>query len=165
MPTNPAAFQRLRTLNDAFAIREGDMQQLVRFLGPIHRAQMRRVFAIQSRGELYPWQKLNPEYAVRKAREYPGKKILVRKGTMKDAFTKASNSDYRQFYRKPVASFGASSVIAGYHYRGNPPLPRRDMITKSNKQLRELQFGIEEWWKTKRVPQILRVAIRLGHVR
>jgi hypothetical protein len=163
MPSNPEAFKRVRTIIEGFAVTEGDLKgPLLTRLGTIHRAQERRVFSTQSQGEIYPWRKLSPAYAAAKKRLLGTVgKILVLSGETKERFIKKSRREYRQFYNRPYMSFGAVSNIASYHFKGHPPLPRRDMITKSSKQLRELRTAILAWYRNERVPQALRGAAAL----
>lgn len=158
MPINPAAFERLRVIHrGVIPVTDGDMAgPLLKQLGQIHRAQERRVFAKQAQGEIYPWARLKPATIARKRRILGSAgKILVFSGETKARFITASRPQYIQRYVKPFMNFGASSDVAGYHVRGSANLPKRDMITKSSKQLREMRQGILAWWRG-RVAQVLR---------
>ena len=165
MPANPEAFQRLRSLAHACEVTDGDIAgPMLRRLGQIHRRQQRRIFASQgAEGRHGKWASLSPEYQIAKRRLLGTVgKILVLSGDMRDRFISASRSEYIQRYVKPFAQFGAASEVAGYHFRGNSKMPRRDPVSKTEKQLVELRQGIIDWWTKERVPQILRGALRLG---
>ena len=164
MPANPLAFQRLRVGLEVFAVRDSDLDGVVlRRIGQTHRAQMRRVFQQQKQGELYPWKRLSPAYQAWKTRLLgrPGK-ILQLSGETLDRFTKKSRSEYVERYIRPSFFLGASSDIAGYHARGTATLPKRDMVTKSVKQMRELRQTLLIWYRTERIPQAQRALRQLG---
>jgi phage gpG-like protein len=163
MPVNEPGFERLRTILDMYVVTDADIAgPLLKRVGQTHREQMRRVFAGESQGELYPWPRLSPAYALWKRRFLGTKgKILVLSGEMKERFTKASRTEYIQRYEKPYIQLGASDPIAAKHFLGVAPLPKRDMITKSKKQLRELVQTIVDWWNKERLPQLQRGEARL----
>lgn len=168
MPINPKAFQRLRTLTQSCEVTDADIAgPVVRRLGGIHRKQERRIFASQGgEGRYGPWAALSPGYLARKIRLLGAAgKILVLSGETKDRFLSPSRSEYIQRYVKPFIQFGAKSEVAGFHFRGGNKLPRRDPVSKTEAQIEQLREGIKAWWINERVPQILRGAIRLGHVK
>jgi hypothetical protein len=161
MPVNPQAFQRLRILQDgAIPVTEGDLAgPLLKALGAIHRKQEKRVFATQGIDGNSPWAALSPAYAVRKKRQFPGRKILVRMGEMKKVFTQ-TGPGYIQRYKKPLIQFGAISRVAGFHRSGSSVMPAREPVPKSVTHLEELRAGIMLWYR-KRTAQVLRGAARL----
>lgn len=158
---NPYIMKRLMTQNQAFAITNADLggQVLVR-LGVVHRRQEKAIFASQgAAGASGRWPKLSPGYAKWKRRVFPGKKILVLSGEMKERFTVPSRPEYIQRFTptgegRGVVSFGASDEVAVKHFRGIK-LPVRDMISKTQEQINELRLTFIDWY-IKRVRQVER---------
>lgn len=158
MPFDHKEAQRLRVGVKAFAVTEQDLKTVVLVrLGQIHRRQEEIRFASEGLdGPDGKWPKLSEQYAYYKRTEYPGRKILVRTGSMKKKFINAKNPDYVQRYIKPVMQFGARSVVAAFHFTGTRRMPKRDPVSKSEAQAAQLRFGIVEWYRTERIPQALR---------
>jgi hypothetical protein len=158
---NPEVFKRLRTKAEALIVSPGDFAGpvLVR-LGQVHRRQEKAIFASQgAAGGSGRWPKLSPGYAKWKKRVFPGRKILVLSGEMKERFTVPSRPEYVQRFTSSgqsggVFSFGAIDEVAVKHYRGIK-LPVRDMITKTAAQITELRNTFISWYAA-RVRQIVR---------
>lgn len=158
---NPNAFPRLRTMNQALAISDGDYRgPVLTVIGQVHRKQELRIFATQgTAGASGAWPKLSPAYAKRKRKAGFGSRILVRTGAMKATLTQAGGPGYHQSFQRvgalAVFLLGGFSRIAGYHRRGTPPLPRREMLQKTQAQIAEIRRALFEWYKL-RVAQVLR---------
>lgn len=165
---NPNAFPRLRTMAEALKITDGDFAgPVMTVVGNVHRRQQKQIFATQGAAGLSgPWEPLSPAYAKRKKRQGYGSKILLRAGSMRAALTTASSPAYHQSFQKvgPLAVYllGALSRVAGYHRKGyanrkrGGRLPRREMLNKTVAQIAEIKNAIVEWYRTKRIPQVLR---------
>jgi hypothetical protein len=161
MPVNRQAFERLRILqNGAIPVTDGDLAGPVLIaVGQVHRKQERRVFATEGVAGDSPWAALSPVYAARKKLLYPSRKILVRRGEMKEKFIK-TGAGYVQRYRKPFLQFGAVSRVASFHRSGTRFMPKREPVPKSKAQLVEMQRAILVWWR-KRFAQVSRGAAAL----
>lgn len=174
---NPEAFKRLRFMNEALKISEGDMRGpvLIR-LGQLHRKQMQRIFASQgTEGRAGRWTELEERYAQRKRRTFGRKKILQLTGETKARFTVRTNPAYVQKYLgRGRWVFGAASNVAAAHFHGSPGLapnqsasakriffgiaprlPVRDMISKTAAQVAEFAAEFKAWY-VQRVRQVLR---------
>lgn len=164
MPANPQEFQRLRVGLQAFEVTDTDLKTVVlRRLGQVHRKQEERIFAAEgAAGRSGKWAALSPAYAAAKRKLFPGRKILVRTGVMKEAFIRATNPDYVQRYVKPLMQFGARSRVATYHDTGTSTMPRRDPVGKTETQLEQLREAILIWYRKERVPQAQRAMKALG---
>lgn len=175
---NRKAYERLRHCNDLFAITPGDLKgPVLTRLAQVHRTQEKRIFASEGReGGRGSWPPLSPAYAIHKRKKVGTKPILVWSGDMKERFIKPSRREYieRALIREKkgkvervVFQFGARSVIATYHFRGftgtrtsskglvfSWRLPRRDMVTKSSKQIAAMRQAVIDWYQKERLPQV-----------
>ena len=185
--TNPDAFKRLRSMNEALKISAADFAGPVLVeLGAIHRKQQLRIFATQgSAGAGGRFAPLEKKYKARKKKAFGNKKILQLSGTLKRRFTKRSDPRYFQKFTGSDAggkfSFGARSSVAAAHKAGNPKLARRapfaakaatifggqasrlpvrDMVSKTAAQVAEIREGVRVWYR-KRVEQVFRNHARL----
>lgn len=70
------------------------------------------------------WQPLSRAYAYRKSRQYPGKKILVRTGRLKDSYI---NNPHTRYNRHSL-EFGPSSDLARIHEEGRGKTPKRSVL-------------------------------------
>lgn len=168
-------------MTEALKVTQGDLKGpvLTKF-GALHRKQMNRIFATQgAAGGGGLWAALSPPYAKKKARHFPGRKILQLSGDLKASFTVRGNPYYVQRFipRGSGGSFGFGSTHpeAAPHYYGNPALarspstpqarsifgriarrlPKRDMITKTAEMLAEFTTEFKSWYAS-RVKQVLR---------
>ena len=177
MPWNYGAIPRVRTVLDLYAVKEEDIaNHLMVRLGQEHRKQEERVFSSEGATGFYgKWRPLSDAYAIRKAKAMfrqgrrmkksgavtTGRtrgpismKVLVWSGNMRDTFTTYGYPGYIQRYRAGLAQFGARHQIAAYHFHGGGRLPRRDMVTKAEAQLRAMRRVIVQWYRGERIPQI-----------
>ena len=177
MPWNYSAIPRVRTVLDLYAVKEEDIAGplLVR-LGQEHRKQEEKVFSSEgATGRYGRWQALSPAYLLRKRRAMTmgrakrrktgatrtartggplSMKILIWSGKMRETFTTLGYPGYIQRYRAGLAQFGARHQIAAYHFRGGGRLPKRDMVTKAEAQLRAMRRVILQWYRGERLPQV-----------
>lgn len=82
-------------------------------------------------GQSGGWQPLDAKYAARKAKEYPGKKILVRTGKLYEALTGGEDSIWK--VGKKNAEFGAKTNYGAYHQTGTTKMPARPPLDISEK--------------------------------
>jgi hypothetical protein len=181
---NEANLRRLVNLADGVRARLDD-PALLRALGAEHRKQEAAIFRTEgAAGGAGPWARLNPRYAVRKAKAVGArKKILDLTGETKAAFTRPGPNYIQQFIPRGnlgIFQFGARSAIAAAHRTGNPALspqqsgtakkafggraprlPVRDMVAKSGAQLEELRRVLLQWYLGK-VRQFLRAGAALA---
>lgn len=78
------------------------------------------------------WPPLSKDYGEWKARHFPGRKILVREGDLKESVLKPDIDIMEPSY----AMFGTADPVAGYHQRGDGRLPRRRVIDISDEEKR-----------------------------
>jgi hypothetical protein len=132
------------------------------------------------------WAPLNERYAKRKRRAFPRQRMLQLSGEMKRRFSERQDQHYIQEVVEATDSrwrfrFGAYDDVAAAHFHGEPDraaprvlatrraaassrvfggraprLPKRDMVTKSDEQVRELRRVVVIWYNKERVPQVLR---------
>lgn len=181
--TNPGGIERIRTAVGALRVTAAD------FRGPVmtvmtaeHVRQMKRVFATEGAESAGgKWQALSPDYARRKRKAFPRKKILQLAGDMVRRFTMPSNPYFIRAYidrggGRGVYQFGARSNVAAAHATGSPSvaqsqsaaakrvffhppayrLPVRNMIQKTPLQVAALRRAFTDWYVKKRIPQALR---------
>lgn len=164
---NRAAFERVRSAADLLTITLGDLQgPILTRVAQVHRSQERRIFASEgTEGRFGRWPALSPDYAKRKKKLRPGRKILVWSGDMKDRFiTPSRPENVEEFVPRGLGGtfrLGAVSEIAGYHFRGGSSLPMRDMVTKTREQVLACWQAIVTWYQKERIPQAQR-ALRTG---
>lgn len=76
-----------------------------------------------NRGHFAP---LSKAYAAQKEKDYPGRPILVRTGTMRDGLTKESSAYAQRAYSASQLAFGTMGVpYASFHQTGTDELPDR----------------------------------------
>lgn len=88
-------------------------------------------------GDRRPWRRLTPNYRARKARDFPGRGLLVRTSALRDALT-GSGSGSRVQKRKgslEVGIKGPAAEYGKYHQTGTRYMVRRPPI-KFGKNLR-----------------------------
>ena len=161
--TNREGFKRVRTMAEALQLSDGDMRgPVLTLFGQLHRKQTKRIFATEGgEGASGKWPALSPAYAKKKRKLFGRKPILVATGEMKGRFVIPTNPSYFQRYFPQSAGrglfrFGARSGKGAAHRTGLGPLPIRDMLTKTAEQVSEFATALVNWYRTKRVPQVLR---------
>lgn len=155
-------------------------------VGQTHRKQAKRIFASEgSEGASGRWPALSEAYDARKRAMFGGQKILVATGEMKRQFVKKSSPGYIQRFQPKgkggVFVLGAQSEIAVFHFKGadstrtsearrtrkkgekpfkpkvfRVTLPKRDMATKTRKQLKAIEETIVKWYRDERIPQVVK---------
>jgi len=71
------------------------------------------------------WEALSPRYAARKARKYPGAKILHADGTLEASLTRdGARGAVREITRDSL-TYGTTVEYAKYHQLGTSVMPRR----------------------------------------
>mgnify|MGYP003136546215 FL=1 len=96
----------------------------------IHRHNM-RTFKSEgaATGNRRKWAPLSPAYAIQKAREFPGRPILVRTGALRSALTGGSGSRVRKTKKTlTVGAKGEQARIGTYHQLGTAYMPARPPI-------------------------------------
>lgn len=89
------------------------------------------------------WQSLSKRYAAQKIAQYgAGKKILEATGELRDALTGPNPGSYYQTSKKEVA-IGTTLPRGIYHQRGSDTLPKREPISISDTQKREMMKVIQ----------------------
>ena len=84
------------------------------------------------------WQELSPAYAARKARKYPGTKILHATGDLEASLTRfGARNSVREITRDSLL-IGTSNPKAAYHQHGGDNLPQRRPV--------ELSKGTRNRW-------------------
>ena len=80
-------------------------------------------------GDGRKWVRLSPRYRARKAREFPGRPILVRTGALRSALTGGSGSRVRANKKSlSVGAKGEPERIGTYHQFGTRNMPARPPI-------------------------------------
>ena len=96
----------------------------------IHRHNM-RTFRTRGAGtgDGRKWVRLSPRYRARKARDFPGRPILVRTGALRSALTGGSGSRVRKTKKTlTVGASGEQAEIGTYHQLGTAYMPARPPI-------------------------------------
>ena len=96
----------------------------------IHRHNM-RTFRTRGAGtgDGRKWVRLSPRYRARKARDFPGRPILVRTGALRSALTGGSGSRVRKTKKTlTVGASGEQAEIGTYHQLGTSSMPARPPI-------------------------------------
>jgi phage gpG-like protein len=103
-----------------------------------------------AKGRSGKWAKLSPEYAARKAIDYPGKLILERTGKLKSSLT-SKTSDTVLIKEKQEFGFGSSLFYARFHQTGTKNMPARELFDFSDSQrtdiTKEIQKGLLSYIK------------------
>jgi len=88
-------------------------------VGVVFRRQERRLFASEGASGGPPWRELDPDYARRKAVDWPGRKILAASGQLRQDLTSESSPDYIQEVelrgREAHLRLGTGNPLARYH--------------------------------------------------
>jgi phage gpG-like protein len=113
-------------------------------LTPVFEQEMREQFDDEGHGPVAgAWAPLSEQYAEWKDKNYPGRPILQREGTLYEALTSSGSPFARRAYSGDTYDFGTIGVeYASYHQLGAeklPPRPPFDMGDDFEKQL--LQEG------------------------
>ena len=84
-------------------------------------------FKTLGRGE---WQPLSPGYAAWKARNYPGRPLMVRSGTLQAALTSRSANGRSETITRDMMRVGITTSYAIKHQLGDPStnLPQRMLV-------------------------------------
>lgn len=96
-----------------------------------------------SKGASGQWKRLSKRYARQKIERYgAGKKILEATGELRDALTGPNPGSYYTHTKKEVA-IGTTLARGIYHQRGSDRLPKREPISLSNEQKKEMMKVIQ----------------------
>ncbi len=156
---NEAGIERVRTLTQGLLLTDRDKAgPLRKELQKTHIKQVNKAFSTQGVSvQGGPWKGWSAPYAAWRARNPSlGKKMLVLTGTMKERFTKATHGAFVSNFVKPFTfQFGAVDDVAFKHQNAVDRLPKRSVIDKTSKQLKEFRATLESYW-IKRIEQVLR---------
>jgi hypothetical protein len=158
-------FERLRTLNQAVMLSQGDRRTLVlRTLDRVHREQAKRAFTSQGASTGAAWPPLSPKYAtwkrksgygrsmMRMAKSYRGRPagLLYRKAVMA-----GERGHIAQWLGGLRYAFGFGDDVGFWHHVGAGRLPVRQIITKTANDLAEFAVAVKDLW-IKRIRQSFR---------
>ena len=129
-----------KKLNDLAKSGKIDLRPTLKIIGIGYRKEVQSIFEKQQpRGEDLRWPQLsdNPPgagYATWKQKNFPGKPLLVRTGTLKDSMTQQGSPGNISIISKTGAVFGSSIFYGIYHDSGESRtsnLPRRNFSEPS----------------------------------
>lgn len=89
-------------------------------------------------GRSHRWARLTPAYEQWKAKNYPGKKILEREGTLRESLVGPGNYAFRQD-EKLKLRIGTTVPYAIYHQKGTSKMVKRRPIDVQEADVKELQ--------------------------
>jgi hypothetical protein len=157
---NPEGFERLRRKADAIRLTQADRSgPLLREMDREHIRQVRRAFTSEG-GSVPsgPWPKLAPRYAKWKLAQVGRKKILRFKDTLFKKATNAGHPDHLRVFTPPFKyGFGFRDEPGFRHETGDPPLPRRSLVEKSEADYQGFIAVLVGFWR-KRILQVARSA-------
>lgn len=115
----------LDLLSDVEDILEGDLSEFWPLLERSTREWLTAQFDTEGRWGGDPWAPLSGAYAARKARQHPGRGILVATGALRDASIRFTPVKTRDTFRAVIRS-----PIVQYHQSGTSRMPARPIIPR-----------------------------------
>lgn len=115
--------EELRAKLEKFAALVSDMRLFSGAATGLFIGWMRDVFDTEGGALGTPWSPLSPAYAVEKSRKFPGKSILIREGTLRQAASRP-----RREATPRSLTFWIDDPVAGYHEDGTATMPARPLI-------------------------------------
>jgi phage gpG-like protein len=97
-----------------------------------------------SAGKSGKWQALSPGYAKAKQKRYGSRPILTASGTLYKSLTSANASGAVVEMTAQELTLGTSVKYVGYHQRGTKRMPRREPISFTNEQEKQLMKPIQD---------------------
>lgn len=162
MRVRPEGFKRLRTLNEALRLSDGDRQTVVlRLLDSVHNRQVRKAFTTQGASTGRPWAPWSPGYAAWRKRHGLGRRIMRLTDTLYEKATSPFHGGHvAQWLGGLRYSFGFADEPGYLHMNAEAPrgrLPLRSALLKTQADHRELVSAFADFWRA-RVRQVLRNA-------
>ena len=155
---HPERFERLRTKMQAIALTQADRSgPLLRELDREHIRQVRKAFTTEGDSvPSGPWPSLSPRYKKWKLAQVGRKKILRFKDVLFRKATNAGHPDHLRIFTPPFKyGFGFRDEPGHRHEAGDPPLPRRSLVEKSEADYQRFIAVLTVFWH-KRIRQVER---------
>lgn len=100
-----------------------------------------------SEGGDQKWERLSAGYAAWKARNFPGRTILVREGVMREGLTtRGGRYQVRRMDAREL-ELGTSAPYAAYHQFGTGRMPRREIIPPTGSHVAKWQALGERYFE------------------
>lgn len=169
MRVRPEGFKRLRTLNEALRLDDGDQTAVLRLLDREHVLQVKAAFATHGASVATgPWRFWTTEYGkwrVRNRSKYG--LVFMRllgsyRGRSADQLykksTQVTHPDHIALWRGRLRyAFGFRDDVGFMHQHGGPALPKRSLVDKTEEDRARLLNVFLDFWLA-RVRQVLRNA-------
>jgi ATP phosphoribosyltransferase len=99
-----------------------------------------------SAGKGGKYKRLSNKYAAEKAKKYPGTRILERTGAMYRAYTRKTSDSIVDIDKDgiTIGAKGAVGARAALHQRGSGRLPKREVISFSERQKNRMMKRIQK---------------------
>lgn len=112
-----------------------DLRPTLNVVGIGYRKEVEMIFGRQQpRGEGIRWPQLSEKYAEWKEKNYPGRPLLVRTGSLKKSMTVQGAGGNITAIGKNGAVFGSSVSYGIYHDQGGSRIPQRNFSEPSEKR-------------------------------
>lgn len=110
-------------------------------LAPLLEREMQGQFDAEGQGpDAGGWAPLSSRYAAQKAKKFPGRPLLVRRGALRRALTRSGATNSRREYTATTFRFGTAGIpYASFHQTGTGRMPARppiDLTEAFEKELR-----------------------------
>jgi phage gpG-like protein len=90
----------------------------------------------EKQGRPGEWRALSPKYAAWKAKNYPGKPIMVLTGDLKKSLTSRGGNHYEKIGRQEL-EIGTKDKLGIFHQKGAGRLPVRKLISPTPRDISE----------------------------
>lgn len=131
-------------------------KEIVPELGRQFRRNMVRQFASEGVSGGSRWAPLSSRYERWKVRRYPGRKILTRKGDLRNSLTHESDAHHVERYEHGSLFLGTTHPVGEYHAFGTGKMPKRNPLQHAPDQVKAYIDAISTWYR-KRVDRIARI--------
>lgn len=166
--TNPRLKESLRA---AVVWQKAEVDAVARRMDSAFKKHERGLFASEGAMAGSRWAPLSPAYARWKAKRFPGRKIMQRKGKLRRSLiTKGSGHILRSGAQpRAFVEMGTSVDYAAFHIRGThnkrQPKHERDTLAHSPSQAEQYGKIATEYMVRVKLPRAARILARQWHLR
>lgn len=130
------ASPRLKALEDVLKLDASIAADVTRIADSVFKTRERTKFASEGASDAAAWPALSPAYAKQKAKKYPGRKILVMTGALRDGVSTESPGHVAQTANVGEGRWLLTLGAVGpywwtFHVTGTSKMPARDPIARS----------------------------------
>lgn len=158
---------RIKSLEEALTLTVRDMATIATAVDVKFRTNEKRLFSTEGGSGGGRWVPLSPAYAKQKARRFPGRKILARRGGLRRSLTTKGSGHVAEGILKPRAlvRVGTTNRLAMYHAEGRPPMPKRDPLQHTQAQVKGYTKIIRTYLMDEKIGRVRRAMSAWGHSR